>query len=150
MALQLIRLNKEWEMIKKDPISNVSTGPIDEKDLTKWFATILGPEDTPYAGGVFNLIIEFPSDYPYKPPKLLFQTPIFHPNISPKGAICLDILKTEWSPALNISRVLLSLCSLLSDPNPNDPLVLDVADLYKNNKSEFIRVAREWTIKYAG
>jgi len=150
MSLQLIRLNNEWSLLKKEPIPNVTAGPINEKDLTKWFATIHGPEGTPYEGGVFNLEIEFIKEYPYKPPKLIFKTPIFHPNISPHGAICLDILKTEWTPALNISKVLLSLCSLLADPNPNDPLVLDVAELYKENKTEFNRVARDWTIKYAG
>jgi len=148
--MQSIRLSREYELLKKEPIDNVTAGPVDEKDLTKWYATIHGPTDTPYEGGVFNVGLEIPSDYPFKPPKVFFQTPIYHPNISPKGAICLDILKNEWSPTLNIQKVLLSLCSLLSDPNPDDPLVPSIAQIYKSNKTEFNRLAKEYTIKYAG
>ena len=109
----------------------------------------MGPEDSPYTGGVFFLNIHFPTDYPFKPPKLTFVTRIYHPNINSNGGICLDILKDQWSPALSITKVLLSICSLLADPNPNDPLELDIAKVYKTNKAEFDRIAREYTIKYA-
>lgn len=148
--MQSIRLNREYELLKKEPIDNVTAGPENESDLTKWHATIHGPTETPYEGGLFNVGIEIPSDYPFMPPKVYFKTPIYHPNITAKGAICLDILKNEWSPTLNLSKVLLSLCSLLSDPNPDDPLVPSIAQLYKKNRAEFNRQAREYTIKYAG
>lgn len=78
----------------------------------------LSPGFSPYSGGVFFLNIHFPSDYPFKPPKVNFTTKIYHPNINSQGAICLDILKDQWSPALTISKVLLSISSLLTDPNP--------------------------------
>jgi len=78
----------------------------------------MGPEGSPYAGGVFFLKIQFPQDYPFKPPKVTFRTRIYHCNINSQGAICLDILKDNWSPALTTSKVLLSICSLLTDPNP--------------------------------
>jgi ubiquitin-conjugating enzyme E2 D/E len=109
----------------------------------------LGPADSPYAGGLFTLAIQFPVDYPFKPPKVAFTTKVFHPNINAQGGICLDILKDQWSPALSISKVLLSICSLLTDPNPKDPLVPEVARLYETNRDEFNRIAREWTIQYA-
>jgi len=114
-----------------------------------WQATIMGPEDSPYSGGVFFLDIQFPADYPFKPPKVHFTTRIYHCNINSNGGICLDILKDQWSPALTISKVLLSICSLLTDPNPDDPLVPDIAQLLKTDKARHDSTAREWTSKYA-
>ena len=73
----------------------------------------MGPGDSPYAGGVFFVLIHFPPDYPFKPPKVQFQTKVYHPNVNTQGSICLDILKEQWSPALTISKV-----SLLSQPGP--------------------------------
>mmetsp|Transcript_118614 Transcript_118614/g.166772 ORF Transcript_118614/g.166772 Transcript_118614/m.166772 type:complete len:148 (+) Transcript_118614:132-575(+) len=142
------RIQKELRDIKKNPPSSCSAGPSGD-DLFKWSATIIGPDDSPYAGGVFFLDIIFPSDYPFKPPKCKFLTKVYHPNINSNGSICLDILKDNWSPALTIDRVLLSISSLLTDPNPDDPLVPDIAHLYKTNRAEFEANARAWTQKMA-
>ena len=109
----------------------------------------MGPDDSPYAGGVFFLNIHFPPDYPFKPPKVSFTTKIYHPNINANGSICLDILKDQWSPALTISKVLLSISSLLTDPNPDDPLVPEIATIYKNDKERYNATARDWTGRYA-
>ncbi|KAH9597472.1 Ubiquitin-conjugating enzyme E2 [Trypanosoma melophagium] len=147
MALR--RIQKELRDLERDPPANTSGGPINENDLFNWKATIIGPEDSPYAGGLFFLNIHFPSDYPFKPPKLQFTTKIYHPNINNNGGICLDILKDQWSPALTISKVLLSVCSLLTDPNPDDPLVPDIARQYKTDRNAFNKTAMEWTRQYA-
>ena len=114
-----------------------------------WQATIMGPGDSPYSGGVFFLAIHFPTDYPFKPPKVNFTTRIYHSNINSNGSICLDILRDQWSPALTISKVLLSICSMLTDPNPDDPLVPEIAHVYKTDRSRYEATAREWTRKYA-
>jgi len=142
------RLHKEMQDMIKDPPANCSAGIVDQ-DIFRWKATIIGPEGTPYHGGIFNLSINFSPEYPFKSPKINFQTKIYHPNINSAGQICLDILKTEWSPALTISKVLLSICSLLNDPNPDDPLVSDIANEYKTNRAKFIENAKLWTMNFA-
>jgi ubiquitin-conjugating enzyme E2 D len=146
MALR--RIQKELQDLKKDPPSNCSAGPTDD-DLFKWEGIIIGPNDSPYQGGSFKVRILFPATYPFKPPNVQFITKIFHPNINPTGMICLDILKDQWSPALTISKVLLSITSLLNDPNPDDPLISEIATLYKNDKAKYEEEARQWTLKYA-
>lgn len=146
MALK--RITKELKDIGKDPPSQCSAGPQGD-DMFKWQATIMGPPDCPFQNGVFYLNIHFPTDYPFKPPKVQFVTKIYHPNINSAGNICLDILKSQWSPALTISKVLLSICSMLTDPNPEDPLVPDIARLYKTDREKYNRTAREWTQMYA-
>ena len=143
------RISNELKELEQNPPTNVSAGPISENDLYHWQATIIGPEDTPYFGGIFILDIFYPTNYPFKPPKIQFVTKIYHPNINRNGSICLDILKDQWSPALTISKVLLSICSLLSDPNPNDPLEIDIANLYIKNKDQYDKNAKEWTLTYA-
>ncbi|KAA8517628.1 hypothetical protein F0562_015102 [Nyssa sinensis] len=127
--------------------TSCSAGPVAE-DMFHWQATIMGPPDSPYAGGVFLVTIHFPPDYPFKPPKVAFKTKVFHPNINSNGSICLDILKEQWSPALTISKVLLSICSLLTDPNPDDPLVPEIAHMYKTDRAKYETTARSWTQNY--
>ena len=142
------RILREQQDLSKDAPDSCSAGPRGE-NLYVWDAMILGPSDSPFAGGIFNLEIHFPTDYPFKPPKILFLTKIYHPNIASNGNICLDILKDQWSPALTVGKALLSICSLLTDPNPKDPLVPTIADQYMNNRSQYDSTAREWTLKYA-
>ena len=144
----LQRITKELKEIQNDPPANCSAGP-EGDDMYEWQASIMGPKDSPYEGGVFWLKIHFPKDYPFKPPKLMFLTRIYHPNISSSGAICIDILKDNWSPALTISKVLLCICSLLDDPNPDDPLVPDIAELFNNDREAYNTKAKVMTLQYA-
>jgi ubiquitin-conjugating enzyme E2 D/E len=147
MALK--RIQKELVDFNKDPPENCSAGPIDENNLFIWEATIMGPSDSPYQGGVFFLNIRFPTDYPFKPPHLTFKTRIYHPNINSNGSICCDILNCQWSPALTITKILISLSSLMTDPNPDDPLVPEIANIYKTDRAKYEATAKEWTRKYA-
>ncbi|KAH0917287.1 hypothetical protein HID58_024947 [Brassica napus] len=154
------RILKELRELQRDPPMSCSagffllslvmdfSGPVGE-DMFHWQATIMGPNESPYTGGVFLVTINFSQDYPFKPPKVVFKTKVFHPNINSNGNICLDILKDQWSPALTISKVLLSVCSLLTDPNPDDPLVPEIAHICKTDKAKYEAMARSWTQKYA-
>jgi ubiquitin-conjugating enzyme E2 D/E len=146
--MTLRRIKKELDELNLTPPTNCSAGPIDD-NMFKWQATIMGPEGSPYHGGIFFLTIDFPCDYPFKSPRIAFKTPIYHCNINSNGSICLDILKDQWSPALTISKVLLSICSLMDDPNPNDPLMPDIADLLVKNKALHDETARMMCVKYA-
>lgn len=122
----------------------------DDDDLFNYNVQITGPEETPFEGGVFNLTMNLPPEFPFKPPKLTFLTPIFHPNISKGGYISLDILQDMWSPALlRFGSILISLVSFLSLPNPEDPIEPEIAIIYKNDKEEYNAIAREWTRLYA-
>merc|ERR1712216_400535 len=142
------RIRKELAEISLEPPCNCSAGPKGD-NLFEWVSTIVGPQDSPYAGGIFFLDISFPSDYPSKPPKVTFKTRIYHCNANSQGAICLDVLKDQWSPALTVSKVLLSICSLLTDPNPDDPLVGNIARQLREDKESHDKTAREWARKYA-
>ncbi|KAL8544218.1 hypothetical protein ACS0TY_004671 [Phlomoides rotata] len=143
-----MRILKELEDLQKDPPTSCSAGPVAE-DMFHWQATIMGPLDSPYAGGVFLVTIHFPPDYPLKHPKVAFRTKVFHPNINCYGSICLDTLKEQWNPALTISKVLLSICSLLTDPDLDDPMVPEIAHMYKTDRTKYEKTARSWTQKYA-
>ncbi len=145
----LKRINKELMDLGKDPPAGCSAGPVSDEDMFNWQACIVGPDDSPYQNGVFFLNITFPEKYPFQPPKVYFTTKIYHPNIDAQGSICLDILKDQWSPALTIIKCLLSISSLLTDPNPDDPLVNDIANVYKDDRDAFNETAKKWTRLYA-
>uniref|UniRef100_A0A8D0UGR8 Ubiquitin-conjugating enzyme E2 T n=1 Tax=Sus scrofa TaxID=9823 RepID=A0A8D0UGR8_PIG len=114
---------------------------------------ILGGANTPYEKGVFKLEVNIPERYPFEPPQIRFLTPIYHPNIDSAGRICLDVLKLPpkgaWRPSLNIAAVLTSVQQLMSEPNPDDPLMADISSEYKYNKPVFLRNARQWTEQHA-
>lgn len=145
----LNRLQKEFTELKKNPIQNYEISLIDEDNFYKWSATLFGPDNSPYEDGKFKLIFNFPTDYPFKPPRVVFETKIYHCNINTAGGICLDILKDKWSPALTVNKILLSISSLLDDQNPNDPLMPEIANIYINNKEQFFENAKKFTNLYA-
>ena len=109
----------------------------------------MGPDDSPFAGGVFFMIIQFPPDYPFKAPKCTFSTRIYHPNINSNGMISLDILYHDWSPAFTISKVFLLISSILLEPDPDLPMVPEITHIFMINRAKYEANAREWTRKYA-
>lgn len=142
------RIQRELAELTVDPPPNCSAAPKGD-NLCEWVATILGPQGSVYEGGVFFLEISFPTDYPFKPPKVIFKTRIYHCNINSQGIVCLDILKDKWSPAFTVSKVLLSVIALLSDCNPADPLVGSIAQQFLTDRKEHDNFAKEWTRRFA-
>uniref|UniRef100_A0A1B0A7C6 E2 ubiquitin-conjugating enzyme n=1 Tax=Glossina pallidipes TaxID=7398 RepID=A0A1B0A7C6_GLOPL len=120
------RIQRELTEMANDRSSIYSAG-LKEDNLYEWDCVILGPMDTVYEGGTFFLDLRLSHDYPFAPPKVAFRTRIYHCNVNSHGAICVDILRHNWSPALTIAKVLLSICSLLADCNPMDPLDYRIA-----------------------
>lgn len=142
------RILVETKTLTKDSPPGISATP-DESNCRYFHVIMAGPKGSPYEGGLFKLEMFLPESYPLSPPNVRFLTKIYHPNIDKLGRICLDILKDQWSPALQMRTVLLSIQALLSAPNPDDPLANDVATLWKENEGEAIARAREWTRHYA-
>ncbi|XP_065831657.1 ubiquitin-conjugating enzyme E2 T-like [Oscarella lobularis] len=146
------RLKRELKSLSESPPPNVSCW-LNEDSLNTLTAKIIGPPSTPYEKGVFTLHIAIPDRYPFEPPRIRFTTPIYHPNIDDAGRICLDLLKMPpngaWKPAVNIAGLLSSIFLLMSDPNPDDGLMFDIARQYKTDKGAFTRKAREWTQRHA-
>ena len=168
------RLKKELVEVSKDTkLTGVSVVPL-TSDLKHLVGTIEGPPESPYEGGSFEVRIfqsaftltslhslkhvtlesqveiVIPSEYPFGPPKMKFRTKVWHPNVSSQtGAICLDILKDNWSPALTLKTSLLSLRALLTAAEPDDPQDAQVARQYKSNHKEYLKTAKRWTETYA-
>jgi ubiquitin-protein ligase len=129
--------------------NNISITPKKDDSLTEWNANIIGPNDTPYENGIFKLKISIPNDYPFKPPSVVFETKMFHPNISESGSICIDILKNNWSPALTLDKVLMSILVLMQAPNADDPLNSTAASLYKQDIKKYNDKVRSYVDSYA-
>ena len=136
--------------MQRNPAWGCMAGPLSPPDLRHWTAVIAGPPDSPYEDGLFALQLEYPPEFPYKPPKATFLTQVYHPNISAVGDVSVDILSHNWSPALMpVEKQLVSIQSLLSDPNPDDPLRPEIARVYKTDRLQYEATAREWTRLYA-
>ena len=143
------RIKKEYQALQKEKNTNVEVKLVNN-DIRHWKGRIKGPIDTCYQGGIFDVDIIIPDDYPFKPPKMKFDTKIWHPNISSvTGAICLDILKNEWTPALTIRTTLISLQGLMCEPVPNDPQDAVVAKQYMSDIKLFNQTAKHWVEEYA-
>ena len=133
------RLLKDLKKIESDNSlgEEISATPSDES-IFKWDAIIFGPTDTIWEGGIFQLTMEFSDEYPNKAPKVKFITKMFHPNIYADGSICLDILQHAWTPVYDVSSILTSIQSLLTDPNPNSPANGEASMLFQKNYQEYV------------
>jgi len=143
------RLLRDFYRLQCDPPSGVSGAPIDT-DITQWQGIIFGPTGSPWEGGIFKVGITFNDNYPFKAPCVRFLTKMFHPNIGPSGEISLGILGDNWNPVYDVVAILLSIQSLLCEPNTTCTAGLEASMLFLENKIEYNRrikeiVQRSWT-----
>ncbi|XP_044727384.1 ubiquitin-conjugating enzyme E2 T-like [Chrysoperla carnea] len=147
------RIKRELFRMNSTPTQGISCTPKDENTLDVLTAVIIGPQCTPYENGTFQLEIHIPDKYPFVPPMIKFVTPIYHPNIDNAGRICMDNLKMPpkgtWAPQIALENLLISIRLLMTNPNPDDPLMPDIAEEYKSSREQFESKAREYTKKYA-
>ncbi|XP_009981035.1 PREDICTED: ubiquitin-conjugating enzyme E2 G1 [Tauraco erythrolophus] len=126
--------------LNKNPVEGFSAGLIDDNDLYRWEVLIIGPPDTLYEGGVFKAHLTFPKDYPLRPPKMKFITEIWHPNVDKNGDVCISILhepgedkygyekpEERWLPIHTVETIMISVISMLADPNGDSPANVDAA-----------------------
>lgn len=132
----------DLKAITADCPPGVSASPLSESDLFTWVASIVGPDESPFEGGIFQLRIQFPDQYPEKPPRVRFITEMFHPNLFPDGTLCLDILQDKWKPIYTVGSILTSIQSLLTDPNLASPANPEAARLLATNPKEYKRRVR--------
>lgn len=137
MSFANIRLTRELAKLTSDNIDGIEICNTD--NIRNWTASINGPIDTPYQNFKFNLELKFNDNYPVKAPSVKFISPIYHPNVYKDGKICVDILQGEWSPVQNVRTILISIRSLLMDPNPNSPANRDAAVIYKQSKELYAK-----------
>jgi len=146
----LRRLMAEYKQIQKNPPEGIAAGPVAEDNFFEWEAAITGPESTPFQDGVFIAKLSFPQDYPLTPPKMQFTSDLFHPNIYPDGRVCISILhppgndplgyessNERWSPVQSIEKILLSVMSMIAEPNTESPANVDAAKMWREDKAGF-------------
>jgi ubiquitin-conjugating enzyme E2 G2 len=166
------RLFQEYKALLTGPPDGITAGPVSEDDLFLWEALIQGPEGTPFEGGIFPAELKFPKDYPLNPPKMKFLGEIWHPNgeiaIPPEhdnvltrvvytnGEVCISILhppgddpnhyetaSERWSPIQSVEKILISVMSMLAEPNDESPANVEAAKMWRERRPEFEKRVRQ-------
>ena len=149
-GMALKRLMQEYKELSRSSTPGIVAGPSSDDNILVWEAAILGPHDTYYDGGCFRAELIFPADYPLNPPKMRFVPPIWHPNVYPDGRVCISILHApgddifgyeksceRWSPVQSVEKILLSVISMLAEPNDESPANVDAAKMWRESKEAF-------------
>ncbi|KOS12593.1 ubiquitin conjugating enzyme [Malassezia pachydermatis] len=140
---------RELAELTQSPPPGIVSVEANENNMYQWDVMIAGA-DTPYEGGKFSLLFEFPIDYPFKGPSVHFKNKLYHPNVDDDGAMCISLLKSDaWKPTTKATTIITSVLQLLQEPHPDDALVASIAEQYLNDRDQYNKTAREYTSKYA-
>ncbi|TID23025.1 ubiquitin-conjugating enzyme [Venturia nashicola] len=150
------RLLVEYKNLTNDPPDGITAGPSNEDDMFVWEALIQGPEGTPFEGGIFPAELKFPRDYPLSPPTMRFTCELWHPNVYSNGMVCISILHTpgddqfgyekaeeRWSPIQSVEKILISVMSMLAEPNDESPANVDAARMWREKRAEYEKIVRQ-------
>uniref|UniRef100_A0A915K3B9 Ubiquitin-conjugating enzyme E2 G2 n=1 Tax=Romanomermis culicivorax TaxID=13658 RepID=A0A915K3B9_ROMCU len=159
----LKRLMAEYKQLTLNPPEGIIAGPAKEDNFFEWECLITGPDDTCFANGVFSAKLTFPSDYPLSPPKMIFISEMFHPNIYADGRVCISILHApgddpmgyetsaeRWSPVQSVEKILLSVVSMLAEPNDESPANVNAAKMWREDRRKFEETADRLVRKSLG
>jgi ubiquitin-conjugating enzyme E2 D/E len=138
------KILEELNKMRRNPPVGCSASLKDPSNIYEWKASIIGPKDSPYVGGVFKLSIKLPTDYPSSAPTIKFVTPIYHPNVHTDGSICVDLLSKWREQSHTIPELLAGIVVLLATPGFKSPYSHVSKDL-----NEYKKIAQEWTTKHA-
>ncbi|MDP2439392.1 MAG: ubiquitin-conjugating enzyme family protein, partial [archaeon] len=159
----MLRLKKDLQSLRDGTISGICARP-DEENTLRWDVYIEGPPDTCYEKGIFHLEMTFPDDYPQNPPNLRFLSDFWHPNVYPDGRVCISILHPpeqdllnpeeqlaeKWRPIHNAASILLSVQSMLSDPNVDSIANVDPFVQWRDDRAGFVAKAEALSVKAFG
>lgn len=153
-GIALRRLMTEYKQLTQNPPEGIVAGPADENNFFEWDCFITGPQGTCFENGVFTAKLTFSEDYPLSPPKMKFTCDIFHPNIYSDGRVCISILHApgddpmgyetsaeRWSPVQSVEKILISVVSMLAEPNDESPANVNAAKMWREDRQQFEQIA---------
>jgi len=143
------RIQKELAAMLNDPPPGCTLLQMGD-DIFRWHVEIQGLPDSPFEGGTYTLLVTFPLSYPFKAPRVKFETRIFHPNINQAGDICLDTISSQWAPGISMAQVFMSIIALLSDPNPSDPINWEAARMLREDPDNYNRIVQDMVARQRG
>ncbi|RFU81237.1 ubiquitin-conjugating enzyme [Trichoderma arundinaceum] len=157
------RLLQEYRALTNNPPEGITAGPVSEDDLLHWECLIQGPEGTPFEGGVFPAELKFPKDYPLAPPTMKFLADMWHPNVYPSGLVCISILhppgddpnhyehaSERWSPIQSVEKILISVMSMLAEPNDESPANVEAAKMWRERRDDYEKTVRDGVRRMLG
>jgi len=159
----LRRLMKEYQELTENAPEGITAGPKSEDNFFEWEAFIAGPQGTPFEDGVFPATLTFPKDYPLSPPSMKFTCEMFHPNVYPDGRVCISILhppgddpnqyessSERWSPVQSVEKILLSVVSMLAEPNDESGANVDASKVWRTDREKYNKIVRDLVKKSLG